>query len=159
MDARETNGPRTHEPNLRELTSEMDGMREVFRVEIKALRELIDERHSLYSERDHSRQDAVHSAFLSSEKSNTKTEEAQKAYNAQHNDLINKMDKQNAATMPRIEIESRFVALEEKIGTVRDNTSAIVNRGVGMDKMWGYIVAAAGSGGVAAFFLDKLLTK
>lgn len=54
-------------------------------------------------------------AFNSSEKAIVKAEEAQKSYNTSHNDLAKKMDEQNKATMPRMEIDSRFKNLEEKL--------------------------------------------
>jgi vacuolar-type H+-ATPase subunit I/STV1 len=167
MAERDSNGPRTHEPSLRELTAELDGLRQLFLEMVKSQRDILDERDKLYSERDMSRSKAVEAALVSvkeqtkasfeaSEKAIVKAEEAQKAYNQSHNDLARKMDEQNKATMPRNETEARFSAIEEKIGVVRDSTSAIVNRGAGIEKAWGWIVAAAGSGGVLAWIAAHL---
>lgn len=63
-------------------------------------------------------------AFNSSEKAIVKAEEAQKSYNTSHNDLARKMDEQNKATMPRMEIDSRFKNLEEKIALLSGSFSA-----------------------------------
>lgn len=63
-------------------------------------------------------------AFNSSEKAIVKAEEAQKSYNASHNDLARKMDEQNKATMPRMEIDSRFKNLEEKLALLTGSFSA-----------------------------------
>lgn len=95
-----------------------------------ALREINDERDRLYKERDESRRTAVDAAltavkeqtkasFEASEKAIVKAEEAQKSYNASHNDLARKMDEQNKATMPRTETESRFSSLGEKVEELR----------------------------------------
>lgn len=179
--AERENGGRTHEPSLRETVAELDGLRDFLLVEIKSVRELVNERHERYKERDADRSKAVEAAFSASEKSNQKTETAQKDYNVQHNDLIKKMDDQNKATIPRTECEARFIGiaekignvhelialapskvetegrlrvLEEKIGLVREDVTAMVNKGVGMNQLWGYIVAAAGSGGVLAWIMS-----
>jgi hypothetical protein len=122
----ETNGSRTHEPSLREVVAELDGLRQLF-----------EERHKWYEKQDKDRQLAVDKALAAVEKqtasafdaakeangaaliaqkeSSLKTEEAQKQYNVGHNDLIKKMDQQNRDTMPRTETENRFKNLEEKI--------------------------------------------
>lgn len=129
------NGARTHEPSLREVVAELDG-----------LRQLLDERNKWYGERDKDRQLAVDKALAAVEKqtasafeaakeansaaivaqkeSALKTEESQKQYNVGHNDLIRKMDDQNKATMPRTETESRFKNLEEKLALLTGSFSA-----------------------------------
>jgi hypothetical protein len=130
----ESNGARTHEPSLREVVAELDG-----------LRQLLDERNKWYGERDKDRQLAVDKALAAVEKqtasafeaakeanaaaliaqkeSSLKTEDAQKQYNIGHNDLIRKMDQQNKDTIPRTETESRFKNLEEKIAILTGSFS------------------------------------
>lgn len=93
-------------------------------------------------------------AFLNSEKAIQKEEEKQQAYNKSHNDLSLQMLEQNKATMPRVETEARFKAMEDKIGLVRDQVSGVVSTGKGMSQLWGYIVAAIA---VVAFILDRLM--
>lgn len=107
-----------------------------------ALRQLVDERDRLYKERDESRRTAVDAAlaavkeqtkssFEASEKAIVKAEEAQKAYNASHNDLARKMDEQNKATIPRPEAQTRFDALEEKIASIKNTLAASSGVSVG----------------------------
>jgi hypothetical protein len=93
-------------------------------------------------------------AFLNSEKAIQKEEEKQQAYNKTHNDLSHQILEQNKATMPRIEAEARFSAMDEKIGDVKDKIGTVVNTGKGMAQLWGYIVAAIA---VAAFILDRMM--
>ncbi len=71
----EDNG-RTHEPSLRELVAELDG-----------LRELLMERDKRYDERFVSAKEMVKTAFDSAEKAITKAEQAQTTYNQTHNDV------------------------------------------------------------------------
>lgn len=155
MAERELNGGRTHEPNLREVVADLDGMRQLLLSLIQSSRDLIDERDKLYTERDNSRRTAVEAAltavkeqtkasFDASEKAIVKAEEAQKAYNVAHNDLSRKLDEQNKATMPRSETESRFHALEEKIGEIRETVTANAGKGAGLSAAWGIIVAVVG---------------
>lgn len=125
---------RTHEPSLRELTANLDGLRELLLSKLEAAKEVSTERDRLYAERDAARRAAVDAAlvamkeqtsqsFAASEKAIVKAEEAQHAYNVVHNDLARKMDDQNKATMPRMEIEGRFAGLDEKISTLRELAS------------------------------------
>lgn len=99
----ETNG-RTHEPTLRELTAEMDGLRELIMAKFDGIKETLNERDRLYKERAEA-----------SEKAIVKAEDAQKAYNQNHNDLARKMDEQNKATIPRIEAAARFEQYAKEI--------------------------------------------
>lgn len=103
--------------------------------EFRAFRELMGERHERYKERDEARRTAVEAALIAvkdqtkaafdaSEKAIVKAEEAQKAYNASHNDLARKMEQQNQATMPRTETENRFKAMEEKVALLTGSFTA-----------------------------------
>jgi uncharacterized protein YhaN len=147
---------RTHEPDdLRELKAEMNG-----------LRMLMEERNKWYGERDRDRQIAVDkalaavekqtsSAFEAAKEANTaaaanqkeavlKQEDAQRAYNTSHNDLLRKLDDQNKATMPRIEQEQRFASHEKEIGELEKFRANIEGRLL----VWAGILVVA-SGGVA----------
>ena len=138
--AEDSNG-RTHEPNLREITAELDGLKDLLFAKMEASQNMLDERDKLYTERDNSRRTAVEAAltavkeqtkasFDASEKAIVKAEESQKAYNTAHNDLARKMDEQNKATMPRLETQQRFSAIEEKIAAIME----IVNKGTAANR-------------------------
>jgi hypothetical protein len=152
----EENG-RTHEPSLREITVELDGLRALLLSKLDSMRELL-------KERDEARRTAVDAAltavkeqtkasFEASEKAIIKAEEAQKSYNVAHNDLARKMDEQNKATMPRLETESRFISMEEKFASLKSAMDKRDGSGAGMNQLYIWIVAAAGLAlGVAAYF-------
>ena len=146
---------RTHDQDLRELKAEVNG-----------LRMLMEERNKWYGERDRDRQQAVDkalaavekqtaSAFEAAKESNTtaaanqkeavlKQEDAQRAYNTSHNDLLRKLDDQNKATMPRIEQEQRFSTQQKEIGELEKFRSNIEGRLL----VWAGILVVA-SGGIA----------
>lgn len=168
MTTEDGNGSRTHEPSLRELTAEMDGLRELFHAKFDSLKEILDERDRLYKERDESRKTAVDAAltavkeqtkdsFVASEKAIVKAEEAQKAYNSSHNDLARKMDDQNKATMPRPEAQQRFSALEEKIVIVSTAVAAATAGSKSMKDLWGWIVGALSLGALLFATFGKFI--
>jgi len=101
---------------------------------LHGLRELLtavgDERDKLYKERDDSRRTAVDAAlaavkeqtkssFEASEKAIVKAEEAQKSYNASHNDLSRKMDEQYKAMTPQSEARLKWDNTDKELMEVR----------------------------------------
>lgn len=107
---------RTHEPNLREITSELDG-----------LRELMDERDRRYGTVAQDAKEAVAAAlsaqkelttaaFAASEKAIGKAEAAQIDYNARSNEFRQALDDSNKDKLSRVEADNRFHVVEEKIG-------------------------------------------
>jgi len=134
---------RTHEPSLRELTIDLDGLKELLISKMESMKEVINERDKLYKERDDSRRTAVDAAlaaakeqtkasFEASEKAIVKAEEAQKSYNIAHNDLARKMDEQNKATMPRTETQQRFDSTAKEISELKTVVAAMVASSTGL---------------------------
>jgi hypothetical protein len=111
-----------HELSLRELCAELQGFRT-----------LMEERDKRYDERDkrvdqsfRESKEAVQSAlaaakeqtgatFLASEKAIVKAEDAQRAYNQAHNDLLRKQD----LLVPRLEWEGRNKSIDDKLIDLR----------------------------------------
>lgn len=127
---------RTHEPNLRELTAELDGLKELLLAKLDAVKELFNERDKLYKERDDSRKTAVDAAltavkeqtkasFDGSEKAIVKAEESQRQYNQGHNDLSRKMEGQYKDMLPRPEADAKFKATEEKIEGIKKEIASL----------------------------------
>lgn len=87
---------------------------------------------------------AVGAAFTASERAITKAEDAQKSYNANHNDLSRKMDEQYKQMIPRTEaidkieavvkeLTARADANREQIGLLREANTASAARGSVVD--------------------------
>jgi len=132
----ETENGRTHEPSLRELTAELDGLRELALAKLSGLREILDERDRLYKERDESRKTAVDAAlqaakektadaFLASEKAIVKAEDAQKEYNERSNEFRGTLEDQARTLLPRFEADSRFGAQDEKLEALRKEVQSL----------------------------------
>jgi phosphopantetheinyl transferase (holo-ACP synthase) len=112
---------RNHEPSLREVTVEIDGMQKLY-----------EERDKRYDERFKAQEIAVDkalisakeltaAAFLASKEAIVKAEQAQLAYNVSHNDLIRKMD----SMIPRPEFDGRLSAITEKIDEAKRETASL----------------------------------
>ena len=83
--------------------------------ELKALKELMTDRHERYTERDVSNKERVAAAFAAAEKASEKTESALKEYK---------------------------IGANEWRDTVKDLIATNVGSGKGMREIWGWIVAA-----------------
>ena len=153
---------RSHEPSLRELTAELDGLRQVMGSRLEGMKAMMDERDRMYSERDNSRRTAVEAAliaakeqtassFAASKEAIIKAEQAQHDYNMRSNEFRGQLDDQAKRLIARSEVEVLMKNLEEKIGKIemdgRANREAITSnagRGAGMDQLWQYILAGVG---------------
>lgn len=178
---------RTHEPSLRELTGDLDGVKALLLEKVQSLRDIVDERHNLYKERADSQKTAVddalvaakektEAAFAASKEAIVKAENSQTAYNVSHNDLLKKQD----AMMPRHEVDrivsewrEKFDDLKDQIGAVKEVQNKIGGKEVGLEKSqasmrWGIgtfigivggIVGVLGMLGMFITFLLKLFAK
>lgn len=103
---------RTHEPSLRELTAELDGIRSVFDEKVDRVREVADERDRRYEERFMAMDEKTTLALNSSDKAVNKAEIAQEKRFDNTNEWRAAMQDRDRNQMPRIEIESRFAAMK-----------------------------------------------
>jgi hypothetical protein len=102
------NAGRTHEPSLREITSQLDG-----------LKELMDERDRRYEERFKAMDEKTGLALTSSEKAVTKAETATEKRFDSVNEFRDTLRDQAALLMPRPETQALFKAYEEKIENIK----------------------------------------
>ena len=168
-------GNRTFDPSLRQLTAELDGMRQLYNAKIESLKIVIDERDKLYSERDKSSHTAVDaaltavkdqtaSAFAANKESVSKYETAQHEYNVRTNEFRGQLEDQAKRLIPRAEVETIVKNLEEKIARLdtdtRINREAIttgMGKGAGMNQLWEYILAGVGL--LGSFGMGIYLTR
>jgi hypothetical protein len=78
----------------------------LFDVDLKSLKELVNERDRLYTERATSQSTAVAAALAAQKEAAIKAEHYQSDYNIQHNDLMRKMDHQAELFIRRDEYTS-----------------------------------------------------
>lgn len=102
---------------------EIDAIRELLRVNIAAVRELVNERHERYFER-----------FTAQDKAVAKAEEAQQAYNERSNEFRAALDDQGKTMITRSEADQRFDQMHELIDSQAKLISALqltISRGEG----------------------------
>jgi len=98
---------------------------------------------------------AVATAMLAAEKAVDKAEDAAAKRFEAVNEFRGQLADQAASFMPRLEANARVDALENQIGELKERLDKSQGRSVGLDKAWGYIVAAI----VAAAGLAALLAR
>ncbi len=120
----EENG-RTHEPSLRELTAELDALRDLLTEKIGGLERVAAERDRRYEERFMSStravdaaltaaKEQVQTAFASAEKAIAKAEQAQTIYNQTHNDLQRQMGEKEKLFAHKPEVDKEFERAAER---------------------------------------------
>src|ERR1700733_5082884 len=112
MPAEKTDNGRTHEPSLRELTAELDGVRGIFDEKVDRVREVADERDRRYEKRFRAMDEKTILALNASEKAVTKAEVAQEKRFDNTNEWRAAMQDRDRNQMPRVEIEQRFSAMK-----------------------------------------------
>jgi hypothetical protein len=142
MTAESGNG-RTHEPALREVVAELDGLRDV-----------MNERDRLYAERDTARKTAVDAALVAQEKAtsvamaaadraNSKAELANEKRFEGVNEFRGQLSDQAATFLPRAEAAARFEALTEKVEALRRSKSEDMGSALRSRELLAWLVGAA----------------
>lgn len=127
---------RTHEPSLRELTAQLDDVKELMAVQFQALREVMSERDRRYDAQFKSAETAVSAAlaaaekqttaaFSSSEKAIVKAEDAQKEYNLRSNEFRAQLKDQADRLITKDEANNRFKVQDEKIEVQRTDIASL----------------------------------
>ncbi len=158
---------RLHDPTLRELTADLDGLRELLIEKIAAVEELAKERDKWYTERDKDRQSSVDkaltaakeqtaSSFAASKEAILKAEESQKAYNVGHNDLSRKMEAQYKEMVPQAEARIKWDSIDREIADLRTSRDKGAGHALGARDLWGFLVGIAGILLAAVTLLMKL---
>ena len=167
----EPNGNRTHEPSLRELTAQLDDIKELLQAKHDALVQMVDERGRLYDVRFRAAEAAVgaalaaqekgtNAAFAASEKAIVKAEDAQKEYNIRSNEFRGQLDDQAKTLMPRPETMSLLKNMDDKANSIRNELNSRIDtsnkeiaglresrsegggKSIGMREVVAYVIAA-----------------
>jgi hypothetical protein len=107
----EPSNGRTHEPSLREVTAELDGLRDLIKSELKSIKEVMDERDHRYEDRFTAMDEKTGLALTSSKEAVNKAEVAQEKRFDNTNEWRAAMQDRDRNQMPRVEIEQRLDAL------------------------------------------------
>ncbi len=124
MSEKSDNG-RTHEPSLRELTADLDGVKQLLIEKINSVITVADERDRRYEDRFKATDEKTSLALAGSEKAVTKAEAAtEKRFDAV-NEFRGTLSDQAASLLPRAEANANFRAYDEKIEEMKKQISAL----------------------------------
>ncbi len=152
----EKNGARTHEPSLREITAELDGLRELFKSKYEALAKIMDERDKLYTERAVSSKNNIDVAlkaaeilnntiFAAGEKAIAKSDINSDKWRENANEWRGAMMDREAKFASRQDIESEFKSVRVELASLRESRSEGAGRSAGVHYLWAAGVAAVGA--------------
>ncbi len=118
---------------------------------LKALRDVLDERNKRYELRASTQDNAVKSALDTSEKAIVKAESATERRFEGVNEFRQTLADQASRLMPRSEYTVQHKALEDKVevnearlNQMHSDISGLLARGAGIKDVWGYIGIIAG---------------
>jgi hypothetical protein len=106
---------RTHEPSLRELTGQLDDLKELMKIQFDSSERLMEERDTRYLDRFQAMDEKTSLALTSSKEAVTKAEVATEKRFDSVNEFRNTLRDQATLLMPRSETETKFLGIEEKI--------------------------------------------
>lgn len=104
---------------------------------------LLDQKDKYYERIFLEKDNAINIALQAAEKASLKTEQAQRDYNATHNDLLRKMDEQYKVMIPRAEFEEYKRGAEKALALEKERADKGEGRAGGIKSFLGWIVAGA----------------
>jgi hypothetical protein len=143
---------RVHDPSLRELTAELDGVRELLISKVESSRVVMDERDVRYEQRFKAMDEKTSLALTASEKAVSKAETAtEKRFDAV-NEFRGTLSDQARLLIPREEVNARFSASDQKIeglkeqfqkdiGSLKETRSEVSGKEKGRDHTWAIALA------------------
>lgn len=157
MASSDENNGRTHEPNLRELTAELDGMRREFAARFDGIVKVMDERDKLYKERAEGSKTAVDAALkaadtfnsansMASEKAVTKSELNAEKWRDNANEWRGAMIDRESKFASRVEVDNEIRNMAKEIASLRETRSEGTGKTHTVDRLGGivgWIVATA----------------
>jgi len=134
------------------IKAKLEGLDRHFTAEISSVRESVKDKVLFLKELTDQTAKSAQEAII-------KNDDAQTSYRETHNDLIRKGEVQAAATIPRVEADRRFEAIEDRIREMKTELEVKINSlnvtrgfGEGVDKQigtnrtmvqWGVLVGVA----------------
>jgi hypothetical protein len=146
---------RTHEPSLREVVAQLDGLKELMQAEFEAVKLLANERDRLYKERAENSEKSVtialqaqkimtEAAFASADKAVTKADAAaEKRFDAV-NEFREQLSDQAAAFLPRAEFAVQHKSMEDKILSLQQAQSSVEGKEKGISAMTVTLLSVCG---------------
>jgi hypothetical protein len=113
------NAGRANVPDLKELVSHLDDLKELLEEKVDSLAKLADERDRRYEERFRAMDEKTSLALTASEKAVSKAETATEKRFDSVNEFRGSLKDQAATLLPREEADAKFKAIESKIDEMK----------------------------------------
>jgi hypothetical protein len=143
----------------REMAAMRDMLDERYRTQTKALDAAFLAQQTAMATAFLAADKAVQAALLAAEKAVQKAESAANERFAAVNEFRAQLSDQTATFIPRLEAESRFEAIGEKLSDALSRLDVASGRGAGTLQLWGYIIGAGGLVAAVITTLYKLSGK
>jgi hypothetical protein len=145
---------RTHEPNLREVVAELDGLRELTLARFDAIMQFSAERDRRYEERFTAMDDKTGLALTSSKEAVGKAEVAtEKRFDAM-NEFRGALSDQATTLMPKGEALAKFESYDEKIAALKEQMDKGSGKWAGANNLW-LVLLAVGMAALAVMTFLK----
>ena len=125
-------------------------------ITIETLKAIVDERDLRYTQLADAKEKAISAALAAAEKAVQVAEVNSEKWRANANEWRLAMDDREALFVKKETFNSFHDGLTKDIRELKERLDVSQGRGQGYEKIWGWIVAAAGSGGVLAYLGTKL---
>jgi hypothetical protein len=116
---------RTHEPSLREVTAELDGLKEFLIEKIESVKTTADERDRRYEDRFTAIDEKTGLALSTSKEAVNKSEVAVEKRFDSVNEFRGTLSDQAATLLPRPEAAAKFAAYDEKLEDMKKDIIAL----------------------------------
>jgi len=125
-------------------------------ITVDTLKAIIDERDTRYTQLADAKEKAISAALAAAEKAVQVAEINSEKWRANANEWRMAMGDREAHFVKKENFEAVTNNLVKDIKELKERVDLSTGKGEGYEKVWGWIVAAAGSGGVLAYFGMKL---
>jgi hypothetical protein len=128
------------------------------RVEVRSITMMREETDRRYEQRFLAQEKAVSAALSAAEKAVERAEINAEKWRMNANEWRGAMDDRERNYVMKDSMDTRISALQKEVDALRLVATTQEGKGVGMEKMWGYILAAvtaAGAVGITVAFVSK----
>ncbi len=166
MEPMDDKNGRTHEPSLRELTAELDGLRRETAARFDGLAKIMDERDRRYQERAESGKTAVDAAlkaadtfntatFAASEKAVAKSEINAEKWRDNANEWRGAMIDRETKFASRVEVDNEMKNVQKEIASLKETRSQTTGTSI----TWSHIAQIITLAIIAGTFLILILSR
>jgi hypothetical protein len=127
--------------------------------EVTGINRLMVEMDKRYDQQFAAQEKAVGAALAAAEKAVLVAEQNSEKWRSNANEWRGAMDDREEKFVLKEQLNPTMHSMQKEVDELKTFKNLSTGKTIGLDKMWGYLVAAAGSGGVLAFILERMVPK